>query len=98
VDEDGRIFIETLRAIGEGEELNYDYAYARDATLDEDESLYPCRCGSAHCRGTLLEARTDHPKATHHVAARQPHEHRKKPASGKRKGSGGRTTAGQRGA
>ncbi len=52
---DARIFIETVREIAPGEELAYDYQY----TLEERHSparkrQYPCRCGSAKCRGTIL--------------------------------------------
>jgi len=55
VDEDGRIFIETIRDIEPGEELTYDYSYI----LDEPHTAavkarYPCRCGSPKCRGTIL--------------------------------------------
>jgi SET domain-containing protein len=53
--EDGRIWIETIRDIAAGEELAYDYAYE----LEERHSpaakrRYPCRCGAASCRGTIL--------------------------------------------
>ncbi len=77
IDDHGRIFIEAIRDIPAGHELFYDYAYARDKdTTEEDEKLYVCLCGSAKCRGTILEA----PKKTqqlpaHHSAARHPHEH-----------------------
>ncbi len=78
VDEKGRIFIEAMRPIAAGDELFYDYAYARDkTTTEEDEALYQCRCGSPKCRGTILEKvkkKARLPK-THHVAARHPHEH-----------------------
>jgi uncharacterized protein len=52
---DGRIFIKALRNIAAGEELNYDYGLIIDepytpALLAE----YPCWCGAATCRGTLL--------------------------------------------
>jgi SET domain-containing protein len=50
--EDGHIYIYALRDIREGEELCYDYAYEREA--DEKDALYPCRCGSPRCRGTIL--------------------------------------------
>jgi uncharacterized protein len=55
VDEGGRIFIETCRAIRPGEELTYDY----NLQLDEPHTpaakrRYGCRCGAHRCRGTLL--------------------------------------------
>jgi SET domain-containing protein len=51
----GRIWIEALRDIEPGEELAYDYAYV----LEERHSpaakrRYPCYCGGAGCRGTIL--------------------------------------------
>jgi SET domain-containing protein len=56
-EQDGRIFVEAKRAIAEGEELAYDYSYARTKhTTKEDEELYACRCGSPKCRGTILVA------------------------------------------
>lgn len=53
--DDGRIWIETIRDILPGEELAYDYAYV----LEERHSpaakrRFPCHCGSANCRGTIL--------------------------------------------
>ena len=53
--DDGRIWIETIRDVGAGEELAYDYAYM----LDERHSpaakrRFPCQCGAATCRGTIL--------------------------------------------
>lgn len=53
--DDSRIWIETIRDILPGEELAYDYAYV----LEERHSLaakrrFPCHCGSANCRGTIL--------------------------------------------
>ena len=53
--EDGRIWITTIRDVAPGEELAYDYAFV----LDERHSpaakrRYPCRCGAARCRGTML--------------------------------------------
>jgi SET domain-containing protein len=53
--EDKRIWIETIRDVRRGEELAYDYAYI----LEERHSpavkkRYPCHCGSANCRGTIL--------------------------------------------
>jgi SET domain-containing protein len=52
---DGRIWIESIRDIAPGEELAYDYQY----TLEERHTparkrRFPCSCGSAKCRGTIL--------------------------------------------
>lgn len=78
VDEKGHIYIDAIRPIAAGDELFYDYAYARDkSTTEEDEALYACRCGSPKCRGTILEPAPKKKGAlpsTHHVAARHPHE------------------------
>lgn len=51
----GRIFIKALRDIAPGEELNYDYGLVIDEPLTKAlKAEYPCWCGSASCRGTLL--------------------------------------------
>lgn len=50
---DGRVFIQARRAISPSTELFYDYAYERDSD-DESDALYPCHCGAATCRGTIL--------------------------------------------
>ncbi len=53
--EDGRIWIDARRPIRKGEELAYDYKYERIGDDDEaDEKKYPCKCGAARCRGTIL--------------------------------------------
>ncbi len=51
----GRVFIHALRDIPGGEELFYDYWYVTDEsyTLEDLRRIYPCRCGSPKCRGTL---------------------------------------------
>ena len=51
--ENGKIFIYALRDIKPGEELCYDYAYEREGE-DNEDAIYPCRCGSGKCRGTIL--------------------------------------------
>lgn len=55
VEEEGRIFIETLRKIEPGEELTYDY----NLVLEERHTpamkkMHACYCGARRCRGTLL--------------------------------------------
>jgi hypothetical protein len=53
--ERGRVFIDACKPIAEGEELFYDYSYEREKDAGPDaESQYPCRCGTAKCRGTIL--------------------------------------------
>lgn len=95
IDEKGHIYIDAVRPIAAGEELYYDYAYARDkSTTEEDEALYQCRCGSPKCRGTILEAAKKQTRlpTTHHVAARHPHDAGDVKKGGKRgKGSTTRT-------
>ncbi len=51
----GRVFIEALRDIAPGEELNYDYGLELDARYTPKVKRdYACRCGAPNCRGTLL--------------------------------------------
>jgi hypothetical protein len=65
-DEDNdRIFIKAIRNIKAGEELNYDYGLIIDEPYTKKlKAEYPCWCGSALCRGTLLspKERKDTPK------------------------------------
>lgn len=98
IEERGRIFIEATRTIEPGEELTYDYAYARDAaTTEEDEKRYACACGSVKCRGTILEPPRRDVRREHHAAARQPH-HAKVAETGRagRRGTRSRTGASSR--
>jgi SET domain-containing protein len=54
-EEKGRVFIKALRNIPAGEELNYDYGLMIDERYTAKlKAQYPCWCGSANCRGTLL--------------------------------------------
>jgi SET domain-containing protein len=55
-----RVFIHAGRDIAEGEELAYDYWYTTDEryTIDDLRRIYPCRCGSPKCRGTLARPPT----------------------------------------
>lgn len=60
---DGRVFIKSLRKIKAGEELNYDYGLMIDEPYTKKLlAQYPCWCGSANCRGTLLAPKDDEPK------------------------------------
>jgi SET domain-containing protein len=50
-----RIFIETIRDVAPGEELAYDYAFVLpERHTPAAKRRYPCRCGAASCRGTIL--------------------------------------------
>lgn len=52
----GRVFISAIRDIPVGEELHYDYAYERSGDeTEEDEQRYKCLCGTAKCRGSIME-------------------------------------------
>ncbi len=54
-EQDGRIFIKARRNITAGEELNYDYGLIIDERYTKKlKAEYPCWCGAATCRGTLL--------------------------------------------
>ena len=51
----GRVFIKALRNIPAGEELFYDYGLVIDARYTPKLLAdYPCWCGAAPCRRTLL--------------------------------------------
>jgi SET domain-containing protein len=50
-----RIWIEAIRAIRPGEELAYDYAFVLpERHTPAAKRRYPCNCGAAICRGTIL--------------------------------------------
>jgi SET domain-containing protein len=52
---DGRVFIKAKKDIAAGSELNYDYGLIIDEPMSKKlKAQYPCLCGSANCRGTLL--------------------------------------------
>ncbi|MEP6956207.1 MAG: SET domain-containing protein-lysine N-methyltransferase [Chthoniobacterales bacterium] len=55
-EEDDRIFVDALRGISSGEELFYDYkivpAERRTKKLEQE---FACHCGSAKCRGSMIE-------------------------------------------
>ena len=52
---EGRVFIKAKKDIPIGSELNYDYGLIIDEPITKKlMAQYPCWCGSAKCRGTLL--------------------------------------------
>ena len=54
-EDEGRVFIKTLRNIKAGEELFYDYGLIIDTKYTPKLlAEYPCWCGAKSCRGTLL--------------------------------------------
>jgi SET domain-containing protein len=53
--EHGRIWIDTIRDVAAGEELAYDYAFIlEERHTPAAKRRYPCACGAARCRGTIL--------------------------------------------
>ncbi len=63
-EEKGRVFIHALRDIARGEELSYDYGLVIDERMSKAlKKAYECRCGSAHCRGTMLALKKKKPAA-----------------------------------
>ncbi len=53
--EDARIWIDTIRDVQPGEELAYDYAFVLpERHTPAAKRRFPCHCGSARCRGTML--------------------------------------------
>ena len=58
----GRVFINALRNIKAGEELNYDYGLVIEARYSAKlKAEYSCRCGAKNCRGTLLAPKRARP-------------------------------------
>jgi SET domain-containing protein len=58
--EDGKIWIETIRDIQSGEELAYDYAYElEERHTPAAKRRFPCHCGAASCRGTILLSKAE---------------------------------------
>jgi len=50
-----RVFINALRDIAAGEELNHDYGLILDGRhTAKAKKMFACRCGAPGCRGTML--------------------------------------------
>lgn len=49
IDDEGRLFLYTLREVRKGEEITFDYGYDIEHFLD-----HPCRCGTASCVGYIV--------------------------------------------
>jgi SET domain-containing protein len=53
--EGGRIWIETIHDVDPGDELAYDYAFVlEERHTPAAKRRFPCHCGAANCRGTML--------------------------------------------
>jgi uncharacterized protein len=80
-DDEGRVFIKTLRNIDAGEELFFDYGLIIDARHTKKLLAdYPCWCGAKKCRGTLLAPKE---KAVKSKAAKSPADKPSKASRGK---------------
>jgi len=70
--DDGRVYIEAVRDIRAGEELNYDYGLIVDERLTPKlKKEHECRCGSPKCRGTMLALKPRRKKAAKKAAAKK---------------------------
>ncbi len=86
-EEAGRIFIRALRNIAAGEELHYDYGLViSERYTPKLKAEYPCWCGAAHCRGTLLspKRRPAAPKAAKAAKATKPGQAKAAPVKAKK--------------
>ena len=53
--DDRRVFIEAIRTIRPGEELNYDYQIGRDRSDPPDmDEIFACQLRCRGCRGSML--------------------------------------------
>jgi hypothetical protein len=55
-----KVYIHALRDIAAGEELSYNYGIVLDEPYTPAlKKLWECRCGSAKCTGTMLQAKDE---------------------------------------
>ena len=73
-DEEGRIWISSMRSIGAGEELTYDYL------LYDGDGDAPCSCGSKKCRGSMYSPKELARRSRE--AARKKRRTKRKPRNG----------------
>lgn len=53
--EKGRVYLDAIKDIQQGEELGFDYQIGRDKNDPPNvDEIFACRCGSPKCRGTML--------------------------------------------
>lgn len=73
---DKRIWIDTIRDVKPGEELTYDGELRLETRhTPAAKRLYPCRCGSRRCRGTMLVREVAAPGAESWQSARKERGH-----------------------
>jgi uncharacterized protein len=51
-----KVFIDSLTDIEKGAEITFNYSL--ELSAGENESQFPCRCGSPKCRGTMVKKST----------------------------------------
>jgi SET domain-containing protein len=55
IEAEGRIYIDSRKAIRKGEELSFDYCIVlAERHTKARKALYGCRCGKRGCKGTML--------------------------------------------
>ena len=58
IEDEGRVYIESRRAISAGEELSFDYDLMVDDPRNEQVRRdHACYCGAQRCRGTMIGVR-----------------------------------------
>lgn len=76
---EGRVFIKAKKDIPADTELNYDYGLIIDEPITKKlKAQYPCWCGSAKCRGTLLAVQKKSNKQARKLAIKALEEKLKK--------------------
>ena len=79
------MYIEAIRTVQRGEELNYDYQIQRDPEdAPNVDEIFACRCGAAKCRGSMLVAPKKKRKGGGRSAARKRAVAKKRSAAKKR--------------